>query len=314
VSTAAAREDASRATLAPLDRALEGLRCGAVGEALDALVAHLAQTRECSSPESWSRYMGVARAHALREFVHRDPFASRCYAKPRGYAADATAQDYVLRVREPAHRSADALGALHHYTTHGETARALRFRRDYLSHEIDEAARRSRRPIRVFAAGSGYLRECDRMEGFASGNIGKIVAFDLDSENLDGVRRDYAHLPVVTHHGSVRQLADGKHLFGDMDLVYCASLMESLPQAGAHALARALFAMLAPGGTLIVTQFLTGLAEAAFLETFMDWKMTYRTEAEILELARGLPQDSVSRWSYSEGPELTLGIAAIQRR
>ncbi|MGZ5098387.1 MAG: class I SAM-dependent methyltransferase [Usitatibacter sp.] len=312
--SAAAAEVACRAARAPLDEILDGLRCGAVGEALDALVAHLAEMRGRSSPESWLHYMGVARAHPLREFVHRDPFAFRCYAKPRGYPANATAQDYVLRVRERAHRSADALGDLHHYTTHGQTARALRFRRDYFAREIDAAAARAQRPIRVFAAGSGYLRECDRVEGFSSGRIAKIVAFDVDAENLDGLRRDYPQLPVVAHHGSVRQLAEGKHLFGDMDLVYCAGLMESLPQAEAQALARALFAMLAPGGTLIVTHFLPGLEEAAFLETFLDWKMIYRGDAEILELVRGLPLDSVSDRSYAENPESTLGIAAVTRR
>jgi hypothetical protein len=313
VTTAVPKTAASKALTAPLDEILDGLRCGAVNESMDALVAHLAVVRRRSPPEAWPEYMEAARAHPLREFIHRDPFAARCFAKPRGYAADATALDYVLREREPAHRCADALGALHHYTTHGLTARALRFRRDFLAREIDEAALRSTRPVRVFAAGSGYLRECDRVGDCGDCGIGKLVAFDVDPENLDGVRRDYPQLPVVTHHGSVRQLSEGKHLFGDMDLAYCAGLMESLPHAAAQALVRALFAMLAPGGMLIVTHFLAGLEEAAFLETFLDWEMTYRTQAEIVALVSNLPQDSVSGWSYAENSESTLGMAFATR-
>jgi SAM-dependent methyltransferase len=246
--------------------------------------------------------------------LHRDPFTLRCYSKPRGYAADAPALDYVLRARELAVRSSDPVSALHHFMTHGETARALCFRRDAIAREIDKAAEGAALPLCVFAAGCGRLRECDHIRPSTPQRLGKLVAFDMDAENLAGLKRDYPELPILTHQGSVRQLVDGKHLFGDMDLVYCSGLMEALPQAAALGLSRALFAMLRPGGSLVITCFTHGLAEAGYLEAFMDWRMVYRTPVEIVDLAKAIASDEISGWTYRESPEATLGVLRVTRR
>lgn len=305
---------AGPAARALLDHALESIRHGEVQPAFDGLVAGLAEARRAASPREWDAIVRDARAHPLREVLHRDPFTYRCYAKPRGYCPDGVALDYVLRGRELRAPSADPVAQLHHCTTRGATARALRFRRDAIAREVDAIAERAPRPLRAFAAGCGRLRECDRLKAFASGRLGAVVAFDLDLDNLDGVRRDYAGLPVVTHHGSLQTLADARATFGECDVAWCAGLLETLPPPAAAGLARALFAMLAPGGTLLLAQFLPTLPEAAFLEAFMDWKMAYRTQAEIFALVRELPDDTVRSWQYSESPESTVGLVAVRRR
>ncbi|HEX4763266.1 MAG TPA: hypothetical protein VFU92_02980, partial [Usitatibacter sp.] len=109
--------------MAPLDVALAGLRQGRVEESLSALVAELAALRAASTAESWNALLGKLRAHPLCEAIHKDPFAFRCYSKPRGYAPDAVALDYVLRAREMKVRSRDPVGAIHHFATHGQAAR-----------------------------------------------------------------------------------------------------------------------------------------------------------------------------------------------
>jgi extracellular factor (EF) 3-hydroxypalmitic acid methyl ester biosynthesis protein len=297
-----------------LDVALQALGDGRVDEPLDALVDALARMRRASSAQSWAAVVDECRGHELRESLHRDPFTLRCYSKPRGYAADAVALDYVLRARPASPRGRDLAGDLHHYTTHGGTAEALRFRRDYVAREIDATAAQSRRPARVFAAGCGHLRECDPLASIRDGRIAKIVAFDADAESLDTVRRDYPQFPIVTHRGSIRELAEGRHLFGDMDLVYTAGVMETLPHAAAVGLARALFALLAPGGTLLITHFLPSLGEAGFIEAFMDWWMVYRTQAQVFDLVKELPPDTASSWAYSESAASSLGVVSIRRR
>jgi len=302
------------ATLAPLDAALEGLRQGRAEESLATLVTELAAVRGASSAESWNAFLAKLRAHPLREAIHREPFSFRCYSKPRGYSPDAVALDYVLRAREMKVRSRDPVGAIHHFATHGQAARALLFRRDSIAREIDNAAARAKRPIRVFVAGAGHLRECDKSAAMGDGRVGRLVAFDRDPENLDGIRRDYPELPVVPHHGTIRQIAEGRHLFGDMDLVYSSGMLEALPHPAAVGLARALYGMLSPGGTLFLTHFLPGLAEAAFLEGFFDWRMMYRTPADLFDLVKELPPETVSTWVYSESTEGTLGILSIQKR
>lgn len=297
-----------------LDNALAEARAGRIEEALRRVIAGLAGVRARSAPETWSRVLAAARAHPLRGFLHLDPFILRCYARPRGIAGDARALDFALRGRTLEIPLADAAAALHQCVIRGQTARAIRFRRDALARAIEEAIARARRPPAIFAAGAGLLREWDRIVGFGSQRVGRIVAFDGDHDNLEQVKRDYATLPITTHLGSVRDLVRGGALFADMDLVYCSGLLETLPQPQAMALARALFGMVASGGTLVLTQFLAGLAEAAFLETYMDWRMVYRTRAELVALVQGLFADSESDWGYAESPESTLGVVTLRRR
>ena len=126
--------------------------------------------------------------------------------------------------------------------------------------------------------------------------------------------REYPSLPVETYLGSVRDLMRGGGPFGDMDLVYCSGLMESLPQAAAAGLAHALFGMLRPGGSLVVTHLLDGLVEAAFLETYMDWRVACRSPGDTVALVRDLLAHSVSGWSYGESPESTVCVLTLQRR
>ena len=297
---------------APFDAALEGIRQGRIEASLDALVADLDRRRRGSSPEAWNHVVDRARAHPLSERILRDPFVQRCFAKPRGYAPDGIALDYVLRARE--RPKAGPAESLHRRIVEGTTGRALRFRRDAIAREIDTCGARAARPARVFAAGAGHLRECDRATAFGEGRIGSLVAFDPDAENLEHVRRDYPGLPIVAHHGSVLEFAEGRHLFGDLDLIYSSGMLESVPQAAAQGFTRTLFAMLAPGGKLFLTHFLSALDEAGFLDAFLDWRMVYRNQSEVFDLAEELPPDTVSTWTYSENPDGTMGVLAIQKR
>ncbi len=312
---AAPDEAASRAIARlELDEILADARAGMVEQALARLVANLAAVRSDSAPETWARVTAAARAHPMRGFMHLDPFTLRCYSRLRGQAADAAALDFVLRPREIAAPIADPAAALHQCMIRGQAARALRFRRDGLARAIDEAAARCDRPARVFAAACGHLRECDVATAFGAKRIGQLVAFDTDPDNCEQVRRDYTNLPIVTYLGSVRELVRGEHLFGDMDLVYCAGLMESLPHPAAAGLTRALFSMLRPRGMLVVTQFLEGLTEAALLETYLDWPMVYRSKTEAVALVQELLPGSVSEWSFVENAERTMGFVTLHRR
>lgn len=296
-----------------LDEALAAAREGAVEPAFNGIASALAEVRARASPEEWVRAIQEARAHPLREFVHQDPFALRCYAKPRGYGPDGVALDYVLRAREMPNAGASAVAALHRCLTQGETARALVFRRDRVAQDIAAAAASSAQPLRIFAAPSGHLREWDRV-GDAARKVGELVAFDTDPENLATARRDYPHLPISSHTGSVHQLIRREHAFRDMDVVYCCGLLETLPTAAAMGLARALFEMVRRGGTLILTHFLPRLREAAYLETFLDWRMAYRSQSDFFAVVQRVMQEAASQWTYGESPESTLGVLVVRRR
>lgn len=297
-----------------LDAALAAAETDAIEAGLEQLHRALGEVRLHTTPEEWERAIQSARAHPLRELLHLDPFTLRCYAKPRGYTPDGVALDYVLRARAlpdpPAHR----IAALHGALTNGATARALRFRRDRIAEEIEHHAGTSAAGLRLFAAGCGHLREWDRVGRAARAGVRELTAFDLDPQNIAAARADYRELPLVGHVSRLREIARGDHTFRDMDLVYCCGLLEALPTPAALGLARSLFGMLAHGGTLVLTHFLPGLPEAAYLEAFMDWRMAYRSQSDFFTLVQRGMQEATAQWSYGENAESTLGVMVVQRR
>jgi len=113
---------------------------------------------------------------------------------------------------------------------------------------------------------------------------------------------------------SMRQLLEGRHLLQDFDVVYSTGLAETLPQASARALARSLFALLRPGGTLLLANFLPELPDAGLLEAILDWRPVLRTESEIFDLVKPFEPEAIENWTYSESPESTVGLLRVRRR
>lgn len=296
-----------------LDVALDEISRGDVAAALERLRASLAGLRASVSPERWSEIVLAARRHPLCKVLHEDPFTLRCYAKPRGYAGDAVAIDYVLNGRNGGKPEA-RVAQVHQYMTNGAFARALRFRRDYFARMIDEAAAARGGPISVLAAGAGHLRELGVARAQREKRIARFVAFDNDPQNLDVIRREHGAL-VEVRQGSLRQLVEGRHDYaGGMDLVYCSGILETLPQVSAQGVVKTLFSMLAPGGRLVLSNFLPGLPDAALLEIYFDWRMTLRNQGEIFALAAPLPKESIGSWLYSENADATIGFLTVDRR
>ncbi len=297
-----------------LDAAHTELMAGDAQGALERLRAALAALRGKVSPERWSEVVINARRHPLCKVLHEDPFTLRCYARPRGYPGDAVALDYVLRARGNTPVTKAHVAQVHHYMTQGAFARAVRFRRDYFARMIDEVVTGSARPVQVFAAGAGHLRELAEARSRKESRLARVVAFDNDPQNLETVRREMAGLPVETFQGSLRQLVEGRHDYASMNLVYCSGILETLPQASAQGVVKTLFGMLAPGGRLVISNFLTALPDAALLEIYFDWRMTLRNQGEIFALAQPLPKEELGSWLYSENADSTIGFLTVDRR
>ena len=88
---------------------------------------------------------------------------------------------------------------------------------------------------------------------------------------------------------SIRQLLSQKANLGDFDLVYSTGLFDYLQQTTAQRLTSAMFEMLRPRGRLLVANFLPGIRDIGYMESFMDWKLIYRTRQEMLEVSAEHP-------------------------
>lgn len=271
-----------------IDRLCEQMRNGLAYEAMDALVAHLHAQRAFLPAEVWSDYAAnVLLRHPLRDLLHRDPFTLRAYAKPQGYAGDAVLSDMAY-FRRCGPGVLDSIGeAVFRYTIDGALARALRNRRQRLAMLIDETVR-ERPAARVLALGAGHLREIELTRTLGEGFAGEIVAVDQDDDSLAVIEYDYAARGVRKLHVPLERLLAGEHRLRGFDLVYAAGLSDRLPPAPARALAERMFAMLNPGGRLLIANFAPDLTDAAYLESFMDWHPAYRNEREMLDLLAGI--------------------------
>jgi hypothetical protein len=78
----------------------------------------------------------------------------------------------------------------------------------------------------------------------------------------------------------------GAQDLGRFELIYSAGLYDYLPDALARRLTARLVQMLAPGGRLLIANFVPGGSGRGYMELFMDWTLVLRTPAQMQALAQ----------------------------
>lgn len=243
----------------------------------------LTQLRLNQSNDYWNQVVRPhCNAHPLVDIYVQDPYTRRAREKPRGYAGDAVMLDFVYSRTPPAGTS--PVGVQTFEMTPGSlAAEGVRWRAEFLAREIDEVADRFG-CARVFALAAGHLRELRHSKAFAEGRIEQVVAMDQDAESLAVVASEYAGSVVITQLGSVRGILKGEVSLHGFHLAYAAGLYDYLPEPQAQALSARLFDMLAPGGKLIVPNFLASNHGRGYMESFMDWHLIVRDREQIERL------------------------------
>ena len=299
-----------------LDGVCELLRGGHATLALRELFDGLGEIRTDAPLEAWASVRDAVTAHDLRGLIHEDPMTRRSFEKPRGYAGDAVLLDYIYRLRGP-EGSSDVGRAVYDYAVGRPAARAVRHRCEWLAHSIDRAADRvaehdgSR--ARILSVACGHLREAAGAASLRGGGVERLVALDADAESLAEVGR--LELDCVERvEMSVGRLLGRASRMGEFDLSYSAGLYDYLEPGLARRLTACLFGTLAPGGRLLVSNFLPTVADAGYMETFMGWDLIYRSEQQLAELAADLPADQVGGCQVYSDPFGAIAYLEVERR
>lgn len=240
--------------------------------------------------DDWVEAARRARSHPIAERLREDPLTNRALLKPRGYAGDAVALDFMYAgLPAAARQTTTRLGrAIFAYTAGCSAAAvAVRQRRNVLSRAIDDTAA-AVRGARVLAVGCGHLREARDSRAVQAGTLGELVAVDRDGDGLWVVDREYGRKRVRTVEASADDLAAGRLQLGAFDLTYAAGLYERLDDRAARALTAALLRGLAPGGRLLVSSFVDGFLAHEYMQAFMDWTLLCRDEQALLALVGGV--------------------------
>ena len=248
----------------------------------------------------------------------QDPYTARAYQKPRGYADDAVMLDYVYgrRGAYPDAGVTDLGMAIHAYAAGASPpARAVRWRRDWIASQIETSMIAAGRPVKVLSFACGHLREYAQVHQMLRDRACNWTAADQDLESLAHVRDCYDSRTVKCSATSVRALLRGWHdLDSDCDLVYSLGLFDYLKGPVAARVMGALWKHVTPGGRLIVANFATGTPGAGYMEMFMDWWLTHRSEADLEGGMSDIPAGEIESAQSSSDPGEAVHYLTLTRR
>lgn len=297
-----------------LDDALALVRAGAVGAALAHLVPGLRQAYDALPAHAWRAFADACLDHPLAALLHEDPFVYAAFAKLRGYPGDAGILDLIYETVPPPAGTTPLGAALYAHDLDAPACRSVRWRRDHLAAAIDDAAARAPGAARVLSVACGHLREAERSAAVRDGALAAFHALDQDPRSLALVRAEHAPLGVTPVLGSVRDVLTGRVRFAGLTLAYAAGLYDYLPTPVAVRLTARMFDMLAPGGRVLVANFCPGLRDIGFMEAFMDWRLIYREEPEMHEIADAVPAERVARRRLYRDPGHDVVYLELERR
>ena len=265
-----------------------------VGLALDGLFGGLEQQKAARTPEEWEACIRTCREHAVLATIHEDPFTCRAFSKPRGYAGDAQMIDLIYAPEEQwPEPIATPLGLdIYRYTSSAPAAAGVRARRSFIADLIDQTT--SERPgCDILAIAAGHLREAELTMAFRRGRVGRFVALDSDPLSLQEVDRAYGRFGVKSVPSPFSVLITNRMQIGKFDLIYSTGLFDYLNANTGRRLVTTMFDMLKPGGQLVVANFLPGIRDIGFMETFMDWKLIYRTRQNMVDLTMEIEESEL---------------------
>ncbi len=255
-----------------------------------------------SDAVEWSVFVADAAAAGLFDSFHQDPLTQHSFVKPRGYAGDAGLLDLIYDhdgINSAAVAEASTVGAaVNEISWNGPECRAVRYRRKYVAGLLDARPAGS---ARVLSIAAGNCRELS----LSTSTPGRFVALDQDEQSLAEAKRSYSGLvePIAADAVS---LIRGNYDVGEFDLIYSTGLFDYLSDRAGRRLLDAAVGMAATGAEICIANFTPNPLGIGFIESAMDWKLIYRTEAELVRLVESAKLDRSYSVRTLRDPEGTI--------
>ncbi|MDX8482806.1 class I SAM-dependent methyltransferase [Mesorhizobium sp. VK24D] len=253
-------------------------------ETVRRLLSTLNALRSKVRPDVWQALIPVAQNHPILEYFLEDPLTRWSFTKPRGYSGDAQLLDYIYcdpHVADSVANASEIGKALYSHTQNVPSCIAARERRDLLTRYVDETAAKNGSQTEVLAIAAGHLREANRSTALAEGRLKRWVALDQDPLSVGLIAREFQGTAVEAVDGSVRTVLTRSQKLGKFDLIYASGLYDYLAHNVAVKLTKTCLQMLKPNGTFLFANYAVGNPDAGYRETFMDWVLLLRSEADM---------------------------------
>lgn len=225
------------------------------------------------------------------------PFMHRIYRKPLGYAGDYEVVNMMLR--DPYEGSSLCAKVLNRWVLGKATAEAHRNRIKRLTRHLTVETLRVRaeeRSARFFNLGCGPAKEvCDFMAQSELSNQAEATLLDFNQETLayarttleETQRRYHRAMRIQLVRKSVAQVLKSRmpNIVPEYDMVYCAGLFDYLPDRACQQLADLFYAMLRPGGLLLLTNVDPSNPLRQMMNYLFEWHLIERTGPQLRTLA-----------------------------
>jgi hypothetical protein len=251
------------------------------------------------------------------------PIWQRAYRKPRGYPGDFELMNFMYDDQALGDSVFDRV--MHQLGREERLAATVRDRRDYLVRQIQEAVSQGsaegQAQIRISSIGAGPAREIEDFLAHHELETGLVISLiDQDDAALEFAHerirrvalRHGGRVALRCRHVSFKQLLTHLELIEEVreqDLIYSAGLFDYLPEVVAQVLLTRLFEFLRPDGRILVGNAVDDDGVKWVPEFVLDWRLIYRTPAEMLRLAEGVGErgkfeiqhDSSQAWQFLVG-------------
>ena len=229
--------------------------------------------------------IGARIQRELLPYLLKSRTVERLYTKPRGYAGDFRTTEFMY-AREGG--GAEESGRIFDGSFLDlPPVAAIRNRRDLITEEIRQCAAGAR----VAALCSG---PCDEIFAASEGSRGRAeiqaTVIDFDAQALAAVaeKADKLNLSetVALQNTNLFNLAIGRPSgkLPPQDLIYSINLPDHFDDNLLIKFLNYMHRTLKPGGKAILTSFHADNPYRAFMDYIVDWKVTHRTEEQLIEV------------------------------
>jgi extracellular factor (EF) 3-hydroxypalmitic acid methyl ester biosynthesis protein len=274
--------------------------------------------------QSVSVYRHFIQRH-LHPIVLCAPFAYRTYQKPLGYAGDYEMVN--MMVRDPREGGSLFAKVFNVWLLEQGLARAHRNRIQFLfSTLVSETARllREGQRIQVYNLGSGPATEVQKF--LAESDLSNSACFtlvDFSDEaiafsrqklsSLKGAKQRQTTLDYLKKSvGQILKESLRQNVLTKtkaFDFIYCAGLLDYLPDAICRPLISIAYRSLAPGGLFLATNVHPRNPNRASLGLILDWNLAYRDGKELAALVpEEIDPDDVRVFTEDTGLNLILEL------
>jgi extracellular factor (EF) 3-hydroxypalmitic acid methyl ester biosynthesis protein len=250
------------------DAVLGQLECGNFNGGLHFLAGSLVTADAGESARS------VLRGHPLHTVLMEDPYTARAFSKPRGYAGDAQLIDMIYDMAPP-DETGERGRNIFSVTTGFPVSQSVRERRNLAATVLEREWRAGKR---ICALACGHLREADGLAGQDLSNITAVDQDPLSLAQLDArLGGGIALVEANVLHYLRRAAREGQRF----DFIYTLGLTDYFDDRAMRLLHKLMKDCLAPGGTMLVANFVPDHIAVGWMDAVMDWHLVYRTEAEL---------------------------------